>query len=639
MGFPFEALTRYQRFWYAQMIVAAVLADNKISQSETEYIKVIMRIISRPEEKAEILRYITEKKSPLIIRPPGIQPKILAAVFVELCLVLISDLEFTGEEQKFLEEVAEVFQFTGDYYKKLLIWNEEGLAWKKQHAEIVNENSPKSGLSVPVSELSLSQRRWYAEVIIGSIMCDHKLDAFEVKFLKIAINLVSDPAQKQELAEIVRNGKAPVIKRHPDISKGVLVRIFIEALMILSSDEVLNAAEQKYLNRLATLCDFDKSLSNRLTNWGIRGIKWKRTKNELISQCQILKDDLSRKDIRLIYQNNKKLDETQKVKHFKVTSYKQPQKDYLDSSGDYGEKGITNAKNSDLKVNSVSTSPTTPDHPDSETEKKEDNNAIIGQNLSCFICGGQKTTIFFQLKPGSHKIKNNIFGISKCIDAADGFDFFDYNRCKVAICSVCFFASTQKQLFKNEANSKLPKVLQYSELEDVWAQDVDESKLYFKENPQEIARINRSLKTVTQSYMLAIRASNMLAKLNNSSKMSWHAITLRLTLAEVLMSANKVGEAEDLLKDIKKQSIQLFKSVKNNFVVFRGGRLILLISLYFRERKTAAQYLDYFKNVKEDQYDELNQNDKVLFKRIFNEIKRAYTCPDDYGRDMLTGFS
>ena len=75
MGVPLHILTQSQRFWYAQMVVAAVLADEEITKPETDFIKQILPIIKRPEDRQELMNQIASKKPPPIFRPPGVPPK------------------------------------------------------------------------------------------------------------------------------------------------------------------------------------------------------------------------------------------------------------------------------------------------------------------------------------------------------------------------------------------------------------------------------------------------------------------------------------------------------------------------------------------------------------------------------------
>ncbi|MFH2132665.1 MAG: hypothetical protein ABIK68_19965, partial [bacterium] len=137
MSVPFKALTQSQRFWYAEMVIAAVLADGEISQPETEFIKDIVHLVKTPEQKQELLGRLASKRPPPISRPSGVPPGILAAVFLELSLVLISDAELTPEEKRFLDESARVFRFSEPYFNALMAWCNEGLAWKKEQIQLI----------------------------------------------------------------------------------------------------------------------------------------------------------------------------------------------------------------------------------------------------------------------------------------------------------------------------------------------------------------------------------------------------------------------------------------------------------------------------------------------------------------------
>lgn len=609
MSVPFKALTQSQRFWYAEMVIAAILADGEISQPETEFIKDIVHLVKKPEEKQELMERLAAKRPPPISRPSGVPPKVLAAVFLELGLVLISDAEFTTEEERFLQESASVFRFSDDYYKELMDWCREGLTWKSEQIQLISIDGKVADLSVPVAKLTDTQRRWYAEALVATIMSDQQLDASEVRFLKMAIDLIKDEAQQQQLTRMVRNNTAPPLSRHPGIDENILKRIFFEVMLIISADESLHEQEEAYLNELASNCDFPESLSKKMIAWCHRGIKWKRMKNPLIERCQI----------------NQEKDDPQL---FRVKK---------EDAGPQTFAPEPEAESVPVREEPVEEKPV-PREPLPEPENNKESNAITDFNLNCFVCGSTEIVKHFYLKPQSLKASHNIFGIPIYRVSADGFDFIDYNRCKVTICPACLFASTQKQMFRQKAESPLPKVLQHPGFKDVWMKGYDQRSQRFRNFMQEIVSIKRSSEMVLISYETAIEAAATLADLNNSFELVWHSITLKLTLAQVLMEQGKTEDAEQMLQQIQKKAAELFKTVKQRFVTFRSGRLVMLIAVYFGNHKIADRYFEYFQKLNDQKFNKMKGEDQKLFKLVFGEMKRAHRNKEAHFKKNMDGF-
>lgn len=615
MGVPLHILTQSQRYWYAQMVVAAILADEEITKPETDFIKQILPIVKKPEDRQELVNRIAAKKPPSIFRPPGVAPKVLAAVFIELALVMISDVEFADTERQFLEEVAKVFRFTQDYYQELLSWCEEGLDWKHRQVEFVSSTGSADLLKVPVTKLNPLQQRWYAETLIASIMSDQQLDQAEVRFLKMAINLIKDDQHRKEVTAFVRQNRPPIISIPPSIPKNYLVRIFIEVMLIISADESLNKKEHLFLQNLADKCDFTENLFQRLTEWCIQGIKWKQAKNPLINKCKI--DFPKANQMTLIRGKTEKEDNND----YTV----KPDQEEPAELEEKGEEPTGEVEGMAIE-------------PLPEVEENPDNNSITNFNMDCYVCNSRLSVKFFQLKNKSQKPKHNIFGIPIYEYAAEGFDPVDYNQCKVAVCHSCYFSSPQKEMFKLKAEDTPPKVLEYGEFKENWLKIKDENQKALKDYIPEFSTISRSLPAVIHSYEMAIKASTMLAEINNSHEISWHTSTLKLTLAQVLMGNNKVKEAEDLLRQIQERSIELFKTVKNRFITFRSGRLIVLIACYFGDTAIARQYFSFFVKYKEKKLSSISKEDQVLFQRVFGEISRIMEKPESYHKNSLQGF-
>ncbi len=633
MSIPVHALTQAQRYWYAQMVVAAILSDNEITHAETEFIKQTIEIVKRSDEKQKLLRCIASKTAPYLSGPPGIPPKVLAAIFLELSLILISDLDFSDPERKFLEEIGQLYGFTYDYYLELLKWCEQGLAWKNRQRELVSELCKSERLKVPVSELNEEQRNWYAQTLVSTILSDSQLDKEEVVFLKMAIALVNDSEHKRELLKQVSSHIAPPLSQPPGFSNEILVLIFFEVMLIVSADEELGVHEQMHLKRLSDLCGFPDFLFKSLLQWCRLGVKWKQSKNPLIARCKTQREKWQ-KNYQVI-SGEKTLPEIPQVFSAEKKSNDLPVVTSSDKENAAGNREAPVVKEETPVGNEEAPAV---EEPRPETQPNPENNSITDVNQECYVCGSEKKVKFFQLDPKSQKPVHNIFGIPTYRISAEGFDFVDYNRCKVAICPHCFFTSPQKTMFRLKKETSVPKPLQHPELSSTWLKSLEERKEFLMDHLQEIPSINRSLPMIIKSYQLAIKTSDTLTGLNKSIEQSWHTMTLKLTLAEVLMNNGQQSQAIRMLRQIRNRASEVFESTKSNMISFRSGRLLTLISLYFGNAEAAKKYFDFFSDVKDRKFGVLSKQEQILFQRIFGEIKRAYENPKDYLNTSLKGF-
>ena len=196
MSVPVQHLTPDQRVWYAQLVIAAILADDEIDMSEMEFMKQVLTIVTDPAEKKKLMESIGHKKSPPLVDPPKIKNDILAAVFIELVLIMISDLDFDEKEKDFLKEVADRFSLADHYFLAVMKWGNQGLEWKASQDDLFRKLP--DNFQVPIEQLTALQKLWYAQTLVSSIMCDGVIDKEEVSFIKMASSFVEDPKEKQK---------------------------------------------------------------------------------------------------------------------------------------------------------------------------------------------------------------------------------------------------------------------------------------------------------------------------------------------------------------------------------------------------------------------------------------------------------
>ncbi len=287
MSVPVQSLNKEQRVWYADLVISAILADNEISPSEVDFLKQVISIVPDAAKKKELMLRISSKKASELTPPPSLPNEILAAIFVELILIMISDLDFADDEKEFLKTVADLFQFEKAYFRDLMRWGTEGLEWKNSQQDLIAGGETIENFQAAMGKLNSEQRKWYAQALIATIMLDGAIDEMELSFLKAAVSLVDNKKDQMELMGYVRNKMSPRLNRPPEMSEAILVHIFIEIIRIVSADENLSYAEHAHLKQISDLCGFSNEQFEKCIAWCNRGLSWMQNKNPLIANCKI----------------------------------------------------------------------------------------------------------------------------------------------------------------------------------------------------------------------------------------------------------------------------------------------------------------------------------------------------------------
>lgn len=285
MSIPLDSFTNEQKYWYASLVISAVLADKEIDVSETEFLKQVLTVIQDPNQKKRLMSYIAKKAQPPIEAPTNLSKEILAAIYVELILIMISDLDFAENEKEFLQSTGTLFKFDPKYIQKLFNWGKKGMEWKTMKSHICGAHIPDH---VPLKSLSSQQKQWYAQTLISSIMSDGQIDREEVSFVKMASAMIESPTERQKLMGYMKNKMCPPLAPPPKMPRTVILQIFMEVLMIISADESISYKEKLHLTNLSELCGLTPAEFDKMMDWCNTGIKWKQGKNQLIEECQII---------------------------------------------------------------------------------------------------------------------------------------------------------------------------------------------------------------------------------------------------------------------------------------------------------------------------------------------------------------
>ena len=288
MSIPINNLSREQKSWYAGLVVGAIIADGEINVSEVEFLKEVISLISDPAERSVLMGHVVAKTMPELVAPPtDIGKEIIAAIFVELIMISISDFDFDPKEKAYLKKIAQITGIDDSYYKELMDWAHDGINWKISQKSLFPNKISVDDLHLDVDTLSENQKKWYAQILIATIMLDPVLDPVGKHLLKVAIFFVKEKKDKAQLMAYVLNKMCPPILEPPDISITVLTLILIEVMMFVSADELITFKERTHLKTITEKCGFSEAQFNSMLNWCNKGIAWKRDKSPLIGSVKM----------------------------------------------------------------------------------------------------------------------------------------------------------------------------------------------------------------------------------------------------------------------------------------------------------------------------------------------------------------
>jgi hypothetical protein len=571
MSIPVDRLTGEQQEWYAQLMIAAILADNEISVSEIDFLKHVITMVSDPEKKKDLMSLVSSKNVPAITAPKNINPVTLAAIFTEILLVMISDLEFVEHERDFLVKISSLFGFSKMYFKELMQWADDGLKWKKARRSLVTVED--DDFAVPLGKMNSEQKNWYARILISTIMLDRMIDGQEIEIMKKAVSVVDSQKAQKDLLGHIRNKVYPPITEPPELDENILILVFIELFLLISADEIVTFKEISHLRLIARHCKLTEAKFQELLDWCNDGVFWKKSKNSLIKRVNVVKKKKPR-----------------------------PNREGL--------------------------------------ERHQECNSIFNQAVGCFVCDTKKKITAFQLVPESHKVDQNIFSVTIYPEAAEGYEFVDYNQISVTVCPTCYFAGADSQLFRRNDELPLIEEIKDKKFKVLWLKGVKNRKELFKSNPDEIFTIKRSFKSVANSYQIAVEAQKIISKLNNSIDHQMSYMLLLLKYAEVLASVGDQTGGDKQLNMVKSIAGNIFNGAADRtlFQVIQSAQILFFLSLYFSDFSTAEKLKDYLTQVQTDKKGSIKPARLKKLHKINEKVKFAFKNAEAYTRNNLNRY-
>ncbi len=568
-----EELNQEQRIWFAELIIATILSDDEVRLAELDRVREITSYIDSPEEKKRLFKLLESEEKPELKAPEKLDKNQLSVIFVELIHLVIADKVFDDGESRLLTEIAELFDFTENYFKELMKYCSEGLAWKQAQDSLLGAEDEEVEIDmdepiVPLFQMSEAQKLWYASILTGAFMLDEEPDQYAWDRVKLAIGSLQDKKAQSLLKLHIKQNQKPPLKLPPRMEHDLLTRMFMELLQLLSHKGEISYSAQGYIKKICDVSKISSLVFNQMMDWCNLGVIWHQGKKALIEKAKTnMGDEL------------------------------------------VPRKGVL--------------------------EVHDSNNSVMIRKVTCHVCRDATVIDAYILRPRTHKTDTNIFGIARYVEAFEKNDYCNYNLLRPIICPSCHFTSISREHFQR-GEDDTPDLMTKAFM-NRWRDDYKNQKLVYPV-PAEIITVNRSLETVKQSYKIAVQACNLLGSAKPDHPLKGQALSLQMILAEVLMEEGKTDDAVAILRVVVEEAQKIFDVAFDNKMVFRLGRLIMLLALFFNDKMLAGKYLDFFSRFKDEKAMELEPVDRMEFQKAYGECKHAFDNREQYIQAELDGF-
>ena len=137
-------------------------------------------------------------------------------------------------------------------------------------------------------ELNEEQKHWLALAICGAIIADGNIAPEEIAYLEKALSFLSSQSKVESLIQAVKEQNLPKLEPFKDGTRLLESQIFMELVLVLSSDNSLSTREMDYLFRAGSKLGFSKEYVRVVLKWANDGIIWKRKMHYLIKSGSAL---------------------------------------------------------------------------------------------------------------------------------------------------------------------------------------------------------------------------------------------------------------------------------------------------------------------------------------------------------------
>ena len=501
-----------------------------------------------------------------------------------------------------------------------------------------------------LDEMSVEEKKWFANSIAGMVVADGHADQSEMSFLREAINFLNDKDEIDNLMVIIKNGNPPELSPLDiDPKQAFLMLKYLAQLMVADAD--LSTKEIGYFLLAGRLLNFNNEILTKL--WKSARSLLERDLPQAIVETGNLKTKVSLTKVDetgVTFRLRKALMPKVKIMLYVLKSIhsdlplkgneehwdplackmeKQHQVKF--DEGNYVVRAHFEQKlfedHGIMQIMHPEEYAVVSDGGFFDTEK----DSLLGSFLECYVCENPKIK-FYVLHSKSMITDPNIFGISSFVRSAGELKFCDFNLIQVASCSKCGFSSNDKDHFKRMKTSE-PK-FSVEEYSKGWEEKIAPLLKKAKEIGEIFYGEERDIEQGILSYDMAIATFEQMSSTasNDNLKSAAHRkqASMLMIQSEMLMESKNRDAAEANLKKTIDVLEPIFESLQG-VDILRTCVLLFQIKIYQNELQSAAQYMKFLDNY--DTEGKLKEGTEE-FKELKVSLAKLKATFDD--REILT---
>ncbi|OGG96627.1 MAG: hypothetical protein A2527_03460 [Candidatus Lambdaproteobacteria bacterium RIFOXYD2_FULL_50_16] len=155
-----------QKYWYAQVLVSAILLDGIVSGEQFEPLKNAVSFLKHPKLKASLLTQIKNNVKVKLSAPPSIPLDGLYVIFFEVLRMFGADDSLSIKETSFIQNYIRTTQLPEKLISLGVEWCQTGINWRKEKAVLAKQVE----FNQVGSSLSMSADRWLLHSKNSSLM-------------------------------------------------------------------------------------------------------------------------------------------------------------------------------------------------------------------------------------------------------------------------------------------------------------------------------------------------------------------------------------------------------------------------------------------------------------------------------------
>ena len=124
----FDSMTSEQQLWYAKAVISMIMADERVDQSEVEYLESLFRLFKNTPHLAQLQTWHKAGKKIEIETNLTFSPSLVTEVLKNCMSIAISDAEFHSNELKALQHIGKCLGASAQEVDSIVQWGTSRLA-------------------------------------------------------------------------------------------------------------------------------------------------------------------------------------------------------------------------------------------------------------------------------------------------------------------------------------------------------------------------------------------------------------------------------------------------------------------------------------------------------------------------------